>query len=517
MSNIIGFGLNYATAAASLVAILALYVLVRRPSSIRNIAGPPSPSWIFGNMLQLLLPERYGDYEFRWQKLYGSAYRLKGCFGEDRLIVSDPLALQSIKDSPHFKYTSIVDNMLFLMNSNSSVIVAQGQAHKRLRAAMNPGFTAAAVRKYQHLFESAADMIAQQLENSSTSTINISPLFSVTALNAASEAVLGYSTQDLGEEYVWNNGRVVALSSNPSPAQFIADAICGRLPAWVLRAAIRLPTSAFKTLRSAKYLAEQVGRRVVREKKEAAQQGLEMDDDIYTLFLNPDDTSKALSEEEVVAQTAILLLAGQDTTANTMALGLLELASHPDFQNQLRAEIHSTLGGSHSDVAYDNMPLLNAFIKEVLRMYPAGALADRVAVSDTIIPLRESIVTSTGERITAIPVRKGQIVTSATASNHRLESLWGADAHEFKPSRWVEGVPYKGDAYGPYANLLAFGSGTHTCIGILEMQVILCELVRKFSFALPEGGSIRTRFATTLMPIDSAGEKGARLCITRIV
>ncbi|KAJ7635205.1 hypothetical protein FB45DRAFT_743650, partial [Roridomyces roridus] len=47
-----------------------------------------------GNMLQLLLSYRYGDYEFRWQKLYGALYRVKGCFGEDRLVVSDPMALQ---------------------------------------------------------------------------------------------------------------------------------------------------------------------------------------------------------------------------------------------------------------------------------------------------------------------------------------------------------------------------------------------------------------------------------------
>jgi hypothetical protein len=32
-------------------------------------------------MLQLLLPSTYGEYEFRWQKLYGPFYRLKGCFG----------------------------------------------------------------------------------------------------------------------------------------------------------------------------------------------------------------------------------------------------------------------------------------------------------------------------------------------------------------------------------------------------------------------------------------------------
>ncbi|KAJ7928380.1 hypothetical protein B0H13DRAFT_1860575 [Mycena leptocephala] len=67
----------------------------------------------------------------------------------------------------------------------------------------------------------------------------------------------------------------------------------------------------------------------------------------------------ALTEEEIAAQTALILEAGQDTTANTLAFGLLELARAPELQEKPRAEIHS-MGGSK---AYDSMPLLNVFIK----------------------------------------------------------------------------------------------------------------------------------------------------------
>jgi cytochrome P450 len=48
---------------------------------------------------------------------------------------------------------------------------------------------------------------------------------------------------------------------------------------------------------------------------------------------------------------------------NTMAFGLLELAKNPDFQTDLRTEIYSYTGNSDRNVAYDTMPLLNAFIK----------------------------------------------------------------------------------------------------------------------------------------------------------
>jgi hypothetical protein len=48
------------------------------------------------------------------------------------------------------------------------------------------------------------------------------------------------------------------------------------------------------------------------------------------------------------------------------------------------------------------------------------------------------------------------------------------------------------------------------------MQVFICELVGKFSFALPKDSSTRARFATTLQPMMSDGEKGVILCVKRI-
>jgi hypothetical protein len=84
------------------------------------------------------------------------------------------------------------------------------------------------------------------------------------------------------------------------------------------------------------------------------------------------------------------------------------------------------------------MPLLNAFIKvrimcpqsqvtvfdlvgqETLRFYPAEAFAERMVVEDTIIPLSESITTSTGEQVSEISVSNGQVVIVGIASYHRF-------------------------------------------------------------------------------------------------
>ncbi|KAF8193097.1 cytochrome P450 [Mycena galopus ATCC 62051] len=499
--------MDYATTFAGFIAVLLpmwTYFVLRRSSAIRNIPGPPSPSWIFGNMLQLLLPPQYGDNEFAWIKKFGPVYSLKGCFGQNRLMISDPLALQYILNSPHFQHKCLM--------------AAKGETHKRLRAAINIGFTSAAVRDFRPIFVKVAQKMTEELDELSGSPTDLCPILSHATLSTISEAALGYSTQDLGERFVVNNARMMTLSSSQSASQIIGDAIGARLPKFIWRAAIYLPTTTFKVIRTVKYLANKTGNQIVEEKLAEAQGGVGITTDVFGMLHHSDAKSSrdvALTVEELVAQTGLLMIAGQETVTNTLAFGFLELGRHPEFQEELRREIQESLRGSPHDFAYDSMPLLNAFIKETLRFYPAPALHERIAVQDTVIPLTKGIKMSTGDVINHIPVRKGQILNTAIASYQRLDSRWGEDGLQFRPSRWIDGSVILGQAIGPYANLLSFWGGPHVCLGILELQVFFSELVGKFSFSLPAGDQVCTRFANTLLPVIPSGEKAAPLCVTR--
>ncbi|KAJ7255092.1 cytochrome P450 [Mycena haematopus] len=514
--------MGYKSIFAGVNALLALYLFLRRRSIIRNIPGPPSPSWIYGHTLQLVFSPEYGDHEFFWQKAFGPIYRLKGCFGEDSLMISDPVALQHIINSPHFEHGPLLENVIDMLFGKKSLVATRGEAHKRLRGALNMGFTATAVRSYQPVLVRAAQELSERLEESSAlgseSALNLCPLLGNATFNAVVQAGLGCSTQDLGEEFVANNSQIVALSSSQSAPHIFAIGAC--LPNWVWRAMIHSPIATFKDIRTAKHLTHQLGKKIVRGKLDQARQGLEMNTDVFGILLEQylwGKTKHKLSAEEIAAQFSALVYPGQDPTANTIVFGLLELAKHPEFQEELRVEIQSNLGAP-----YDNMPLLNAFIKEVLRLYPAAALIQRIAVHDTVIPLSDSMETSTGQLINQIPVRKGQVLTLAVASYQRLERYWGEDAHKFRPSRWIDGtIPHHGPALGPYANLLSFLGGPRVCLGwrfaVLEMQVFFAELVSKFSFALSEDDFVRMRFSGALIPVlPNGAEKAAPMCITRL-
>ncbi|KAJ7435478.1 cytochrome P450 [Mycena galericulata] len=539
--------LHYAIPLAAIVLFIVFHLVFRRQNTLRHIAGPPSPSWLFGHILQLIIPPQYGDYEFRWQDKFGPVYRIKGCLGQDRLLVADPVAMQYILNSPIFERGGITDVLLKLWFTEQSMITLRGKfylsfrkEHRRMRAALNFGFTAAAVRRYQAVFKQAAEMVSERLEGSLGTSTNICPLLSLATLQGISEghwhtiltlrktdhtsAALRYSIEDLGDDFVSNNVEVVKLSASRSAPQILVDAISLRLPMWLLHAiATYLPTSAFKAMREGRYLAENIGHRIVQERADVVHRGADMDDDLFSHLLNPDvPDNTQLSKKEIISQVGLLLVAGQDTTANTIAWGLLELARNPEFQTQLRNEIHSMLGTSGEGIAYDSMPLLNAFIKETNRFYPAAPLLDRIATHDTTLPLAQPITTTTGEQMTHIPILKGQLLTVGIGSYHRLKSRWGADAHNFNPHRWLDGTVNRGDAVaiGPYANLLSFSAGLRTCLGwrfsLLEMQVILSHLVGKYSFAEVANETIRPTYLNNLLPIVQSGERSIRLYVTRI-
>ncbi|KAJ7274694.1 cytochrome P450 [Mycena rebaudengoi] len=471
--------------AVVLPVILVLVVFTRSATSrrrrpIARVPGPHATSWVYGNMLQLYLPATWGEFNFPWQRQYGPLYRIKGCFGEDCLVVSDPRSLQHILSGGLFARSPVGLAVATALFGPESVFVLRGEPHRRARSALNPAFSTSAVRKLLPLFEQTAAMVTHVLFLPITTT---TPVACSICNGRFPGALHGYHERNKRR---YENQLAVTTAAG-SPAHLLSLSLIKYLPSWCFR--LLFWTGASIALQRSQVLTHELGTRMVREKLDASRKGLEVHDDIYSMLLHPDNADKkrgCMSEAEVAAQTALLLVAGQDTTANTLAFALCELAKDPDFQARLRAEINSSLAIESGN--YDNLPLLNAFIKETFRMYPADSITEVMTLEDTSPPLTYGLTTTSGEKIAELPIRKGQVICLAIGSYN---------------SRWLDGIPYTADAspIGPYSNLLSFYSGSRTCLGLLEMQVIICELVSKFSFSLPGDDFALPRFANTLFPV----------------
>ncbi|KAJ6518518.1 cytochrome P450 [Mycena vulgaris] len=509
-------------------AVLSTSLLIRtwrRPSLVGTVPGPASPSWIFGHMIELFFAHNYGDYEYRWQKEYGPLYRVKGCFGEDRLIVSDPLAMKHILNTPTFTRPRRIlrsSNLVF----GKSVVSFEGQEHRRIRTAMGAGLSTSVVRSFLPIFIDVAKKIVHEWDPSCAPgaqvTLNISEVLDRATLDIISEAGLGMPVNTVqNPDHPLARANVLSSAFVRTRTSILIENLVPYIPEFVFRQTLHLPIAAMRAVSEFR----RVTRRVMAEKTDEFNAVSTDKPDMFNIIRTgrPGAAKNKITPQEIINQIPIVVVAGQDPCSVLLAWSLYGLASDPAFQTKVRAEVQTALAAAEGrKLDYDALPHLNALIKETLRVYPPNPITERCATEDSVLPLAYEITTSTGNRISELPVKKGQTVMVAMASYQRFEDLWGSDADQFKPARWIDGDPCKGLALGPYSHLMSFIAGHSGCIGwrfaLLEAQAIIAELVTAFSFTLPtDGSTVRSRYwGTEEIPVTTEGLKGVMLSVRRI-
>ncbi|KAK6912336.1 Cytochrome P450 [Dillenia turbinata] len=174
----------------------------------------------------------------------------------------------------------------------------------------------------------------------------------------------------------------------------------------------------------------------------------------------------------IVDNTKNLYFAGRESTAVTVAWALMLLASHPEWQNRVRAEVIQVCGSRHPDAdMLRSMKMLTMVIQETLRLYPPGVFATREARRDLTLG--------------SIRIPKGVTVQILIPMIHHDPTLWGSDASLFNPERFSQGI--LGASKIAHA-FMPFGVGNRICLGqhlaMIELKVILSIILSKFSFKL---------------------------------
>ncbi|KAK6903229.1 hypothetical protein I203_108494 [Kwoniella mangroviensis CBS 8507] len=149
--------------------------------------------------------------------------------------------------------------------------------------------------------------------------------------------------------------------------------------------------------------------------------------------LKPD---QKLRDHEITGQLSTFMFAGSDTTAGTIAMGLYQLAKHPQVQETLRAEI-SGYGDNLPYEQIDELPYLDAIAKEVLRINPSLPGTVRQTQQDDVIPLSQPVKLSNGKIVSELRIRKGQLVHIPIEHLHTSKGIWGSNADIFDPSRFL--------------------------------------------------------------------------------
>ncbi|CAA7391769.1 unnamed protein product [Spirodela intermedia] len=230
-------------------------------------------------------------------------------------------------------------------------------------------------------------------------------------------------------------------------------------------------------------------------------------DDILSRFLEarekePDKISRKYLRDIILN----FMVAGRDTTATALSWFLYMMCKHPNVQEKVAEEVNEATKGSSPGLSMaeftenlgfvNDLPYLNAALNETLRLYPSVPADIKMCYSDDTLP-------------SGFDVKAGDAVSYLPYSMGRLKDLWGDDAEDFRPERWLdEGGSIRQES--PF-KFTAFQAGPRVCLGkdfaYRQMKIIAAVLLHFFKFEMTDDGKgVHYRTMITLQM-----EQGLRL------
>ncbi|KAG1414565.1 hypothetical protein G6F58_006896 [Rhizopus delemar] len=253
----------------------------------------------------------------------------------------------------------------------------------------------------------------------------------------------------------------------------------------------QLPIEANRRFDRSVRLMHEVVENVIRERK-ASPDAKNKEKDLLGFMLNAcDEHNLGLSDENIRDQVVTFLIAGHDTTANTLAWTLYELSRHPDIQAKVLQEIadnhirHDELPNTEQ---INNLKYMHQVLKEVLRKYPPVRVLSKYCKNDCILP--------GGYKI------KGNTPCSIQVyAMHHNKDVY-PDPERFDPDRWTPEEEQKRSRFA----WLPFSTGPRGCIGMAfalqEAKTVLAMFLNRFDFKY-NGPDVQWDFkSATTKPVD---------------
>jgi cytochrome P450 len=199
-----------------------------------------------------------------------------------------------------------------------------------------------------------------------------------------------------------------------------------------------------------------------------------------------EESGRNMSDVELRDEVVTLLLAGHETTANSLSWTWFLLARHPDAAAALRSEVHEALDGGPPGVGdLEHLPFTRMVMEESLRLYPPAWILGRKAIGP--------------DRLGQHEIPAGSTVAISPYVVHRLGQYWERPL-EFDPLRFS---PQRSAHRAPYT-YLPFGGGPRLCIGhnlaMMESQLILATVAGRYDLLLPPGHLVEAERLFVLRP-----------------
>lgn len=357
-------------------------------------------------------------------------------------VFNHPDDVRRILISNHRNYTKGVgfDRIKILLGNG--IIVSEGEFWKRQRRMMQPTFHRRILAQFDRVIAAANDRLLAEWQRKCAAgePVNVTDDMSVMTLEIVLRVLFGDDLDALEAEAGENP---FALFTEESERD--------------LKFAYRF-----------RKLAALIGRCVARRRAAGSSPAGDAPDYVSLLLNARDkDSGEGMSDKEIVDELTTLIVAGHETTASALNWTWYLLATHPEAEAKLHAELDATEEMPVPTLpAMEALPWSNMVIREAMRLYPPVWVVSRRTIE--------------ADTLGGYTVPPDTDVFFSPYFVHRHPQFWD-EPERFMPERFERDAV---DAR-PRLTYLPFSAGAHHCIGetlaIYEMLVHLNRFARRFS------------------------------------
>ena len=467
------------------------------PATARRVADLVGPrGWpVLGNLLQFDLPHFHEQLE-GWARIYGPLYRLR-MGPRDALVVARPDMIAGIlRDRPEgWRRLGTMQAVAHEMGVNG-LFTAEGDSWRQQRRLITAAFTPSHLKRYFPLVKLMTERLKERLDAAARagSWIDLQAMLMRYTIDVTASLAFGIDVNTLHQTH----GTLQENLDNVFPT--VMRRMNSPFPLWRY---VRLPADyAFDRHVAAVHAAVdsfiQAARERIAQNPGLAGQPTNL---LEAMLTARDADGRMLSEAEVAGNVFTILLAGEDTTANTLAWSLYLLHTHPAAWRTVVDEVDALLGDDpvpQSIQAAGELTAIDDCSSESMRLRPVGPI---MYVENNAPTEVDGIALPAGTVVLCL-LRSGVVDASIVA-----------DAAEFRPSRWraaAGGSDPGADAgnRGVTMASMPFGAGPRICPGRylagLEMRMVLATIARNYELVevgTESGAPPHERLDFTMAPV----------------
>ena len=454
-----------------------------------QLPGPHGIPWL-GNALQIDVPRFHQQLE-QWRLEFGPLFKLQ--IGNRRLLaVADHQLIAAIlRDRPAgFKRTSRLEEIWLEMKLPLGVFGANGEVWQRQRRMVMAGFDPAHVKSYFPALQLVAGRLVGRWDRAALAGLDIDLQADLMRYTVDTIAGLAFGAE------------VNTLESNGHVIQQHLDKI---FPALFKR--ILSPVATWRFFRSS---ADRQLERSIAEVNAAVtgfvqQARARMQTDpalrehprnlLEAMIAAADLPESGIDDEQVAGNVLTMLLAGEDTTANTLAWMIHLLHGNPQALVKAQEEVRRVAPDPAAFTVEQmaGLDYVEACAHETMRLRPVAPILVLQALRDTTIA--------------DVLVKEGTIVWTLMRHDSVDEAHF-PNPRAFLPERWLADGSAAQAASSAKRVSMPFGAGPRVCPGrylaLLEMKMAIAMLLGRFdieSVGTADGSEVQERLAFAMAPV----------------